>query len=57
MLQGHVGGGEGVQGCYGSITQAGMGHILTVLQQDAALGTDVLDARSNLWDMGAGLGR
>jgi hypothetical protein len=57
MLQGHVGGGEGVQGCYGSITQAGMGHILTVLQQDAVLGTDVLDARSNLWDMGAGLGR
>lgn len=52
LLQGEVGGGEGVEGTYGSITQAGMQHIVHVLQQRTGLGM-----ASVFLDVGCGLGR
>lgn len=47
-----LGGGEGVEGLYGSITQSGMQKVLECLRHNAAL-----DPGSVLVDIGAGLGR
>jgi hypothetical protein len=51
-LQNKLGGGEGVEGLYGSITAAGMHRILDALTQLCSLNLD-----SKLVDVGAGLGR
>jgi hypothetical protein len=51
-LQRRLGGGEGVEGIYGSITQKGTQRILTSLHHNCGLGPD-----SVLVDIGAGLGR
>ena len=50
--QNKVGGGEGLEGIYGSITQQGMTEVLTAFQQHSQL-----DAESVLVDIGSGLGR
>jgi len=47
-----LGGGEGMQGIYGSITQASMSRVLDALAAETALGPD-----SVMLDVGAGLGR
>ena len=47
-----LGGGEGMQGIYGSITQASMSRVLDALAAETALGPD-----SIMLDVGAGLGR
>ncbi|KAG2445539.1 hypothetical protein HXX76_000154 [Chlamydomonas incerta] len=47
-----LGGGEGVEGLYGSITQGGMQKILECLAHNTGL-----DHRSTFIDIGAGLGR
>lgn len=52
LLQGQLGGGEGVEGLYGSITCSGMQKIVAALQAHCRLGTS-----SCLVDVGAGLGR
>jgi hypothetical protein len=52
LLQGRLGGGEGVQGIYGSITQQGMQRVLDCLHHSCGLGPS-----STLVDIGAGLGR
>lgn len=51
-LQGQIGGGEGVEGLYGSIKLGGMKHILAAMTAECNLGAD-----SCLVDIGAGLGR
>lgn len=52
FLQNKVGGGEGLEGVYGSITRAGMTSVLETLQQHAQLNED-----SIMLDIGSGLGR
>ncbi|GLC44004.1 hypothetical protein PLESTB_000218900 [Pleodorina starrii] len=47
-----LGGGEGIEGLYGSITQASMQKVLDCLKHNSGL-----DARSVFVDIGAGLGR
>lgn len=51
-LQGRLGGGEGVCGIYGSITQTGMKRVFDCLRHSTGL-----DGASTLVDIGAGLGR
>ena len=51
-LQNKVGGGEGLEGCYGSITQTGVSEVYAALKEHAGLGKD-----SVLVDVGSGLGR
>jgi hypothetical protein len=50
--QSKLGGGEGVEGIYGSITATGMQKIFDCMHHSCALGP-----RSTLIDIGAGLGR
>ena len=50
--QNRLGGGEGVEGLYGSIKKSGMDRVLACLAQRCGLGPD-----SVLVDVGAGLGR
>lgn len=52
LPQNKLGGGEGVEGIYGSITKKGMQKILSKLIHACGLGHD-----STLVDIGAGLGR
>ncbi|KXZ50357.1 hypothetical protein GPECTOR_17g998 [Gonium pectorale] len=55
VMQGNetdVGGGEGNEGTYGSITQAGMAQVLQCMKERAGFGSD-----SILVDIGSGLGR
>ncbi|GLI65751.1 hypothetical protein VaNZ11_009351 [Volvox africanus] len=47
-----LGGGEGIEGLYGSITQASMQKVLECLKRNSGL-----DSRSVFIDIGAGLGR
>lgn len=51
-IEGRLGGGEGVEGIYGSITQTGMQKVFDCLAESCGLGP-----RSTLVDIGAGLGR
>ena len=51
-LQNKLGGGEGVEGLYGSIKRGGMDKVLECLRDKCCL-----DSRSVLVDIGAGLGR
>jgi hypothetical protein len=51
-LQNNLGGGEGVEGLYGSITATHMQRLLTTMRERCGLGPD-----SHLVDVGAGLGR
>jgi hypothetical protein len=50
--QSKLGGGEGVEGIYGSITATGMQKIFDCMHHNCAL-----DTKSRLIDIGAGLGR
>lgn len=50
--QSKLGGGEGVEGIYGSITATGMQKIFDCMHHSCAL-----NAKSALVDIGAGLGR
>jgi len=50
--QGRLGGGEGVEGIYGSITLAGMRRIYDCMKHNCGF-----DSSSTLVDVGAGLGR
>ena len=50
--QGRIGGGEGVEGLYGSVSRTGMARVLAALTMHCGL-----DAASCLVDVGAGLGR
>jgi hypothetical protein len=52
VLQTRLGGGEGVQGVYGSVTQTGTQQIFSCLQHSTGF-----DSKSILVDIGAGLGR
>ena len=52
ISQGRLGGGEGVEGLYGSITCSGMQRIVAALETHCRMG-----AGSCLVDVGAGLGR
>ena len=52
MRQKRLGGGEGVEGVYGSITRTGTAQVLDALRTHAGL-----DAGSVLLDVGSGLGR
>ena len=51
-MQNRLAGGEGVEGTYGSITQAGMRSVLEVWEECAGFGS-----RSVMLDIGSGLGR
>lgn len=51
-LQGKLGGGEGIEGLYGSITRSGMQKILDSLVENCQLNNN-----SHVVDVGAGLGR
>lgn len=51
-MQNKVGGGEGLVGIYGSMTQAGTRAIMAAMAEHACMGPD-----SILVDIGAGLGR
>lgn len=51
-IENKLGGGEGVEGLYGSIKKGGMDRVLECMRQKCGL-----DARSVLVDVGAGLGR
>ena len=51
-LQGKLGGGEGIEGMYGSIKRVGMHKVVQALVQECAL-----DRSSHFLDVGAGLGR
>ncbi len=51
-IQNKVGGGEGLEGVYGSITRVGTSEVLDVMAQYAALGPG-----SIVLDIGSGLGR
>lgn len=51
-VQSRLGGGEGVEGIYGSITQTGMQKIFDSMRHNCGL-----DKSSTLVDIGAGLGR
>ena len=50
--QGKLGGGEGIEGLYGSITRSGMQKIL-----DCLVTSSRLTQTSHVVDVGAGLGR
>ena len=50
--QGRIGGGEGVEGLYGSISRTGMARVLAAMAAHCDLGRS-----SCLVDVGAGLGR
>jgi hypothetical protein len=50
--QNKLGGGEGVEGLYGSIKKSGMDKVLGCMRDKCGL-----DASSVLVDIGAGLGR
>lgn len=52
MLQNKLGGGEGIEGLYGSLTRTGMQKVLHSLSKSCGL-----DKSSRLVDVGAGLGR
>ena len=52
LLQNKLGGGEGIEGLYGSLTRTGMQRILDSLTLHCGLGSD-----SRLVDIGAGLCR
>lgn len=52
LHQSRLGGGEGVEGLYGSISKGGMEKVLRSLQEHTGL-----DSKSTLVDVGAGLGR
>lgn len=52
LLQKQLGGGEGIEGIYGSITQKGTQRIFSSLHHNCGMGHD-----SVLVDVGAGLGR
>ena len=47
-----MGGGEGVEGLYGSINRSGMQKVVDCLREHCGL-----DASSRMVDIGAGLGR
>ena len=51
-LQGKLGGGEGIEGLYGSITRSGMQKVLDSLVKNCSLRNE-----SHIVDIGAGLGR
>ncbi|GAB4821524.1 hypothetical protein N2152v2_008570 [Parachlorella kessleri] len=51
-LENKLGGGEGIEGLYGSVTKGGMQKVLTALRDKCGL-----DSNSRLVDIGAGLGR
>ena len=51
-MQGKLGGGEGIEGLYGSITRSGMQKILDCLAASCHLTKE-----SHIVDVGAGLGR
>lgn len=51
-IENKLGGGEGVEGLYGSIKKSGMDRVLECMGRECGL-----DARSVLVDVGAGLGR
>eukprot|EP00775_Hariotina_reticulata_P002166 gene2166-2485_t len=51
-LESRLGGGEGVEGIYGSITAAGMHKVLECMRHNCGLGK-----QSTVIDIGAGLGR
>ena len=52
LVQNKLGGGEGIEGLYGSLTRTGMQRILDSLALHCSLGSD-----SRLVDIGAGLCR
>lgn len=52
VLQNKLGGGEGIEGLYGSLTRTGMQKVLHSLSKSCGL-----DKSSRLIDVGAGLGR
>ena len=52
VLQSKLGGGEGIEGLYGSLTRTGMQKVLHSLSKSCGL-----DKTSRLVDIGAGLGR
>ena len=52
LLQNKLGGGEGIEGLYGSLTRTGMQKVLHSLSKSCGL-----DHTSRLVDIGAGLGR
>ena len=51
-MKGRLGGGEGIEGLYGSITRSGMQKILDCLATSC-----FLTKESHIVDVGAGLGR
>ena len=51
-VQNKLGGGEGIEGLYGSLTRTGMQKVLHSLSKSCGL-----DKSSRLVDVGAGLGR
>ena len=51
-MQGRLGGGEGIEGLYGSVTRTGMQKVFSCMAANCGLG-----ASSHLVDVGAGLGR
>ncbi len=52
LIQNKLGGGEGIEGLYGSLTRTGMQKVLHSLAKSCGL-----DQTSRLVDIGAGLGR
>lgn len=52
LKQGRLGGGEGFEGLYGSITRSGMQKVIDCLCSKCCLAQD-----SHIVDIGAGLGR
>jgi hypothetical protein len=52
LQQSRLGGGEGIEGIYGSITATGMHKVLECMHHNCGLGKN-----STLVDIGAGLGR
>ena len=52
LVQNKMGGGEGIEGLYGSLTRTGMHKVLHSLSKSCGL-----DQTSRLVDIGAGLGR
>ena len=51
-VESRLGGGEGIEGLYGSVGKAGMDKILNCMRDKCSLG-----GSSQLVDVGAGLGR
>ena len=52
QAQNNLGGGEGIEGLYGSITRTGTQKVLASMVEHCGLGSE-----SSLVDVGAGLGR